>query len=275
MDEQIVLLFVLIDDFLKAYGHHEDSQRQMSDAEVLTTALVAMLYFGGRFERARWFMRDQRYVLRMLSKSRFNRRLHQLQSWIQPLFALLAELWKATNQENLYVIDSFPMPVCDNIRISRARIYQDEAFRGYIASKKRYFYGLKVHLMITDQGQPVEFFLTPGSTADVTGLRMFELDLPEGATILGDKAYNDYLIEDLLAEWQRHLLPFRKKNSKRAVPPWTRYWQAVHRKAVETTGSLLEQLLPKHIHAVTAAGFELKVALFVLALSFTFLFNAA
>jgi hypothetical protein len=61
-------------------------------------------------------------------------------------FCFSAELWKATNQENLYVIDSFPMPVCDNIRIARARIYQDESFRGYIASKKRYFYGLKVHL---------------------------------------------------------------------------------------------------------------------------------
>ena len=275
MDEQIVLLFVLIDDFLKAYGHHEDAQRQMNDAEVLTTALVAMLYFGGRFERARRFMRDQRYVLRMLSKSRFNRRLHQLQPWIQALFAFLAELWKATNQENLYIVDSFPIPVCDNIRIARAKIYQDEAFRGYIASKKRYFYGLKIHLMITGQGEPVEFFLTPGSTPDVKGLSMFDFDLPEGAIILGDKAYNDYLIEDLLAEWQYHLLPFRKKNSKRAVPPWTRYWQSLHRKVIETTGSLLEQLLPKHIHAVTAAGFELKVALFVLALSFTFLFKAA
>lgn len=273
MDTQIVLLFVIIDDFLKAYGHHEDVQRQMSDAEVLTTALVAMLYFGGNFERARWFMRDQGYVLKMLSRSRFNRRLHRLESWIQPLFALLASMWKACNQENLYVVDTFPVPVCDNIRISRARIYQDEAFRGYIASKKRYFYGLKIHILVTDQGQPVEFFLSPGSTADVTGLRMFELDLPEDAYIIGDKAYNDYLIEDLLEEWQRHLRPFRKKNSKRQVPPWERYWQSVHRKVVETTGSLLEQLLPRHIHAVTASGFELKVALFIVALSFKFLFK--
>jgi len=104
---------------------------------------------------------------------------------------------------------------------------------------------------------------------------MFDLDLPEGTTILGDKAYNDYLIEDLLAEWQHHLLPHRKKNSKRALPPWTRYWQSVRRKAIETAGSLLEQPLPRHIHAVTAAGFELKVALFILALSFTFLFKTA
>jgi hypothetical protein len=39
----------------------------------------------------------------------------------------------------------------------------------------------------------------------------------------------------------------------------------------ETSGSLIEQMLPKSIHAVTAAGFELKSVLFVLALSTGFL----
>jgi len=43
--------------------------------------------------------------------------------------------------------------------------------------------------------------------------------------------------------------------------------QARGRKIVETTGSLIERLLPKSIHAVTAQGFELKVMLFVLAVS--------
>ena len=40
---------------------------------------------------------------------------------------------------------------------------------------------------------------------------------------------------------------------------------------IETTGSLIERLLPKSIYAVTAKGFELKVALFVLACSINFL----
>ena len=59
----------------------------------------------------------------------------------------------------------------------------------------------------------------------------------------------------------------RKRNSKRPFPPWMRYLQAHYRKMVEVAGSLLERLLPKSIHAVTPQGFELKVVLFVLALS--------
>jgi hypothetical protein len=66
-------------------------------------------------------------------------------------------------------------------------------------------------------------------------------------------------------------LPFRKKNSLRPVPPFMLYLQSTVRKMVETTGSRIERLLPKSIHAVTAKGFELKVALFVLACSINFL----
>ena len=44
--------------------------------------------------------------------------------------------------------------------------------------------------------------------------------------------------------------------------------QHTYRKRTETTGSNLEKRLPSSINAVTADGFELKVFLFVLALSF-------
>jgi hypothetical protein len=43
--------------------------------------------------------------------------------------------------------------------------------------------------------------------------------------------------------------------------------QHSYRKIIETVGSLIERIMPKTLHAVTAAGFELKVFLFVLAYS--------
>jgi hypothetical protein len=63
------------------------------------------------------------------------------------------------------------------------------------------------------------------------------------------------------------LIPMRKKHSKRPLPPSISFVQSYHRKRVETAGSLIEQLLPKSIHAVTSQGFALQVALFVLASS--------
>ncbi len=136
------------------------------------------------------------------------------------------------------------------------------------ASKKRYFYGLKIHLMVTASREPVEFFLTSGSLADVKGLRIFPFALPEGSVVYADKAYNDYEIEDLLLEAENIMLSaMRKSNSKRPVLAYVQFLQHQKRKVVETAGSLISQLLPKSIHAVTAKGFELKVMLFVLAFS--------
>lgn len=267
MDERIIAIYCLCDDCLKAMHHREDVQCQMTDAEVMTTAIVAVGFFRGNFELALMYLHENQFMPTMLSRSRFNRRLHRVREQFLTLFALLGETWKELNQESVYVIDSFPIAVCDNYRIPHAKCYQDERYRAFQASKKRYFYGLKLHLLVTHAGQPVEFFLTPGSYSDVKGLRDFAFDLPAGSEIYADKAYTDYVIEDVLHDAELHFLPMRKSNSKRPVPAWLCYLQARYRKIIETTGSLLERLLPKSIHAVTAQGFELKVGLFVLALS--------
>ena len=268
MDDKIIATFCLCDDLLKAMHHQEDRPCQMNDAAIMTTAFVASLFFRGNHESARAMLQQYGYIPHMLSKSRFSRRLHRIRELFIVLFDLLAQTWKTLNTDAIYVIDSIPITVCDNIRIRRSKIYSDEDFRGYQASKKRYFYGLKVHLMVTKDGQPVECFLTPGSFGDVDALKSYAYELPDGSTIYADKAYNDYEIEDLLKEVDHiQLIPMRKKNSKRALPPSISFVQSYHRKRVETAGSLIEQLLPKSIHAVTPQGFELKVALFVIASS--------
>jgi hypothetical protein len=271
MDSQIVAVFCLCDDLLKALYHHEDCQCRISDAEIMTIALVAALHFAGNQAKASRFLYESGYIGHMLSRSRFNRRLHRLADLFWTLLHLLGETWKALNEHSIYIIDSFPVAVCDNYRISRCHIYHGEAYRGYQASKRRYFYGLKIHLLITEGGQPVEFFLTPGSFSDTPTLKAYLLDLPEGAQLTGNKAYNDYEVEDLLNELGIRFCPLRKQNSKRPLPPWVTYLMSSYRKMVETTGSMIERILPKHIHAVTAAGFELKVALFVLACSISYL----
>ena len=55
MDTQIIVIFCLCADMLKSLHHYEDSQCQMSDAEVMTTAIVAMLHFKGNFSMASLF----------------------------------------------------------------------------------------------------------------------------------------------------------------------------------------------------------------------------
>lgn len=267
MDEQIITIYCLCDDRLRALRHVEDPPCTMNDAEVLTTAIVAAVCFGGNFEQARALLSTDRYIPTRLGKSRFNRRVHRIEGLFLSCFETLAEVWKHLNAGALYILDSFPIAVCDNYRIRRNWLYHDEAYRGYIASQKRFFYGVRIHLLVTEQGEPVEFFLLPARVADVNALHCFLFDLPVRSTIYADGAYNDATTEQIAAEAQLQFQPQRKKNMHQQFPPWIRFLQGHFRKRIETTGSLLEQLLPKSIHAVTAKGFELKLALFVLALN--------
>jgi len=245
----------------------------LSDAEIMTIAIVAAMYFSGNQAMARLLLYEQGYIKENISRSRFCRRLKRVQHQFVMLFRLLGDRAKEHNEDNIYIIDSLPVIVCDNYRIRRCKLYRDETYRGYQASKKRYFYGLKIHLVVTKDGVPVEFFLSPGAFSDASALEQFDFDLPPHSWIVGDKAYNVYHIEDVMADCDRLLLPMRKANSKRPREPWMTFLLAHYRKRVETAGSQIERLLPKHIHAVTADGFELKTILFVLASSIFSIFH--
>ena len=124
MDFIIVAFYTLCDDLLIRHGYQDDPRTKMSAAEVMTKALVAAELFGGNQQMARQLLKKQGYIPNMLSKARFNRRLHQIAPMFQSLFESLVINCKASNSHQLYAIDSYPVPACDPIRIGRARLYQ-------------------------------------------------------------------------------------------------------------------------------------------------------
>ena len=107
----------------------------------------------------------------MLDKSRFNRRLHEVAELLFGLFYQIGDYIKTIAGASDYIIDSFPVAVCDNIRISRSKIVKGEEWRGKQASMRRYFYGVKVQVLTTASGIPVEFSFVPGKESDVQALR--------------------------------------------------------------------------------------------------------
>lgn len=203
---------------------------------------------------------------RLLSRSRFSRRMNRLTDLIHCLFHQLGGVLKELPWESRYLLDSFPVAVCDNIRIPRCRLARDEIYRGKTASKRRYFYGVKVQLLATSDGLPVEFCILPGGCADLQGLAELSLDLPDGAQLFVDAGYNYYEWEDYLSEVEDLKLQVpRKANSKRGREPWLELHKSWMRKYIETTIGEIEKLFPKKIHATTLNGFLLKIALFLFA----------
>jgi len=129
-----------------------------------------MLDFGGNFDKSRLVLHKLGLIKRLLSRSRFSRRLTRLTDLIHCLFHQPGGALKDSHWESRRLLDSFPVPICDNIRIRQCRLVKDEQYRGKVSSKRRYFYGVKVQLLATSDGLPVEFCVLPGSCADLRGL---------------------------------------------------------------------------------------------------------
>lgn len=276
MDTKIILIYCLCSDFLRKIKHHELSSETMTDAEVLTFTIVSAMFFYGSHEKARNFMREYGYITQMLSKSQLNRRIHRFDEsfWRCLLHSLSTCLLRyETCQE--YAIDSFPVSVCDTSRITRAKIFQGKEYHSYSSTKQRYYYGIKVHMLVSaDKGVPIEILFTPGSEHDMKAFKRFSIDIPEGSVIYGDKAYTDYEFEDFLMEHAEiQLIAQRRRNSRRPLRAELRYLQSRMRKRIETVFSQITGIFPRKIHAVTSKGFEIKVFNFILAYTFDMLFR--
>ncbi len=264
MIKKTIAIYVFIDDLLKEIKHNEPTNRNMSDAEIITTVLVSAIYFSGHHEKAMSFMSSTGMITHMLSKSRFNRRLHQIRELIVDLFFQLSSLIKELNISSEYSIDSFPISTCDNIRIANSKLIQGEIYRGKKISMRRYFYGYNVHLLCTADGIPVEYTFLPGRTHDSNALKQMPFFLPPGSKIYADAGYTNYVIEDLLKNAEGiYLLAQRTSRLKRQHEPYIDYIITTMRKRIETTFSEIANFLPKKVHAVTEYGFLLKIVIFI------------
>jgi len=265
--DKIISIFCLIDDLLKGIDHPEDVRRQVSDSEIILTAIVSSTSFYGNHSSAIKFMKQYGFIPNMLDKSRFNRRLHKVGCLLYELFEMVSSHFKDFCCEMQYIIDSFPVAVCNNMRIANSKIVTDKKWRGYTASMRNYFYGVKVQLLTTKNGIPIAFHFTPGRTADAKALGKMIDKLPAEASIYGDSAYTDYGIEDMALERKCVLLKIqRKSNAKRIDTLDQKNEKLKMRKRVETTISDIKKMFPRTIHAVTLDGFLIKLTLFVFGL---------
>jgi hypothetical protein len=77
MTEQTITIYCFINDFVITIGRKEDVHFKISDAQILTTDLLAARYFHGNLASACAYMQQHQGV-KMIVKSSFTRRLHRL-----------------------------------------------------------------------------------------------------------------------------------------------------------------------------------------------------
>ena len=167
---------------------------------------------------------------------------------------------------------SFPVRVCQSIRVHHSRLFQALNLIGFNPCRKEFFRGVKVHALVTTHGQPWIVWMTSGNVHDNRGYkeRAPWIELEEGSNAYGDNAYSDEALENLLELGGQRLIAARKENTTR--PLHVRDFLDLQgiRKVVETIFSRITALIPRRIDAVIERGFKIKAMGFVTAVDFIF-----
>ena len=263
-DDFIIPVYVVFAELCDTLLGEAKYRPKMDAAEIMTVAVVAARYFNSNLERALMVMKLSGYVpsKRCLSVSRFNRQLHRYADFLDFSLQTLMELAMAGEA---FIIDSMPVPVCRRVRARRCSKVRGRDFCGYCAAKKEKFFGWRLHLICNPSGQPVAFELLPGAYHDLTPIFEITADLPDGASLYGDKGYNYRDGEAFLASEGLRLIPIRKSNM---VPhDWADEFDLrLYRKGIETVNSQLESMGLQRFRARTNEGFQIKVFASLIAL---------
>lgn len=118
-----------------------------------------------------------------------------------------------------FVMDSMPIILSNNYNQKNSRKLDCVANVGYCASKKKHYYGMKLH-MIAERNleglpRPQMCFLTAANEHDLSCLKHFSEDIWE-CEIYCDKAYNDQKFQNEIANEQGTLIatPIKKPKGR-------------------------------------------------------------
>ena len=229
MKVDITALFVCVDDFcklyqkaLRSYSLPKSPKRNRSGYLSLSEMLFIQILY--HFSAYKDFKHYYLYGIVIEHRDKFNKlpcyqRFVQLKQELFMPLVLLLDCLKG-NPTGIYFADSTALKVCNNKRISTNKVFEPLAARG--KSSIGWFYGLKLHLIISNKGEVMAAKITPGNTDD----RRVLTSLLKG---LQGKCYADkgYISQKLFKRlWQEgmHLITGIRKNMKNYLMPIYDKW---------------------------------------------------
>ncbi len=194
---QLTHIFCQIDDFCEDFVHFTEDKLltsssgekrrgpacSLSDSEIMTI-LVAFQSSGYRNFKifytgflARFFTSE---FPTLPSYNRFIEIMHRV-----TLQLILFSQLNAGKKTGIYYIDSTCLPVCHLKRSRRHKTF--EKIAAYGRTSVSWFFGLKLHIVINDQGQLIAFKITRGNVSDSKACESL-LQCLQGLAF-GDKGY--------------------------------------------------------------------------------------
>jgi hypothetical protein len=249
------------------------SEPELADSEVITISLIIETFFQGHEEVGYAFVGQYLRELfpQLLDLDRFNQRRRAL---IAVMEAIRRQLCHPLIDDNdpVRLVDSAPITLMTYTRGARCQsVDGNDDYFGVVTSKKGKFFGLRLHVTSTVNQVIDDWVLAPGSEPDPQVLDELVFHR-RNLTLIGDKIYNDAVLEDRL--WQKRritLLPLRKCNQKKQWPKEAQRILGHVRHRVETVFSTVTTVFNiQRPRGRSLAGHVVRIATCILAYTLSF-----
>ena len=216
----ITEIFYEIDNFIKKFQKEwskyllqENTKTSsiscnMSLSEIMT---IAVYFHYSNYRTFKHYYQD--YVCKVLTKEfpkllSYNRFIEVMKSCLIPFLFYLRN-FRRGKCTGISFVDSTKLVVCHNRRINQNKVFKDIAKRG--KDSVGWYYGFKLHFIINEYGEIINFTLTQGNVDD-RNKSVFN-DLTKGlfGNLFGDRGYvSQSLSEELLSKGVELIAKLRK-----------------------------------------------------------------
>ncbi len=245
---KITEIFCLVDEFCKEYhqiiekgliGNYPKRPPRMSTSEVITIMIVFQLSGFRTFKHFYKYYLQKHMINDFPNTVSYNRFTELMQQSLMPMVLFLKTCCLG-DCTGISFIDSTPIRVCKNKRNSRNKVFKGIATTG--KSTIGWFHGFKLHIVINDRGEILNFVITQANVDDRTPLKKKSFLEKIYGKLFADKGYIGRDLMQMLFVDGVHLITNIKNNMKNSLMTMSDKILLRKRSVIETVNDELKNI---------------------------------
>jgi len=193
---------------------HRKRAFKMSMSEIITIMVIFQLSGHRTFKHFYLFYVQKHMKAEFPNTVSYNRFTELMQANMLPLVLFMKTrcLGECTG---ISFIDSTPVRVCKNKRISSNKVFEGIATTG--RSTMGWFHGFKLHIIVNDKGEILNFVITQGNVDDREPLKEGNILNKVFGSLYADKGYISKDLAAMLFDDGLHLVTGIRNNMKNVL----------------------------------------------------------
>jgi len=239
---------------------------KMSTSEILTITVLFHLSGFRNFKHYYIFYVQKHLTSEFPETVSYNRFTELMQSNMLPL-SLYMKTCCLGECTGISFVDSTPIRVCGKKRISRNKVFKDIATIG--KSTMGWFFGFKLHLIVNDKGEILEFIISQANVDDREPLKKDNFLKKVFGKLYADKGYLSKELTTVLFDQGLHLVTGIRNNMKNVLMTMRDKILLRKRSIIETINDQLKNIsYAEHSRHRSFANFITNLVASIIAYSF-------